>query len=146
MARKPDVTPPAKSATMRSFVHWIRAAAPYVVLMTSGNLGAAPFFPWPLNRLMTWRARRQRDLLRALAVRHGVAYVDLWREVEDDPFRNDPARYYAADGLHLTGEGYAQWHGELVRQADLDRVLEAARSSDPGARAARRSGFRPSTA
>jgi amino-acid N-acetyltransferase len=30
MARKPDVTPPAKSATMRSFVHWIRAAAPYV--------------------------------------------------------------------------------------------------------------------
>ena len=30
MARKPDVPPPAKSATMRSFVHWIRAAAPYV--------------------------------------------------------------------------------------------------------------------
>ena len=30
MARKPDVTPPANSATMRSFVHWIRAAAPYV--------------------------------------------------------------------------------------------------------------------
>src|SRR5678815_1510081 len=28
--RLPDETPPANSATMRSFVHWIRAAAPYV--------------------------------------------------------------------------------------------------------------------
>src|ERR1044071_7604833 len=28
--RPPDETPPANSATMRSFVHWIRAAAPYV--------------------------------------------------------------------------------------------------------------------
>src|SRR6478735_2789413 len=30
MPRAPDVTPPANSATMRGFVHWIRAAAPYV--------------------------------------------------------------------------------------------------------------------
>src|SRR5262245_29273968 len=29
-ARRPDGTPPANSATMRAFVHWIRAAAPYV--------------------------------------------------------------------------------------------------------------------
>ena len=30
MPRAPNVTPPANSATMRAFVHWIRAAAPYV--------------------------------------------------------------------------------------------------------------------
>src|SRR5439155_1137171 len=30
MPRPPEVTPPANSATMRAFVHWIRAAAPYV--------------------------------------------------------------------------------------------------------------------
>src|SRR4029453_1766801 len=30
MPRAPDVTPPVNSATMRAFVHWIRAAAPYV--------------------------------------------------------------------------------------------------------------------
>ncbi|GIK87378.1 MAG: amino-acid acetyltransferase [Betaproteobacteria bacterium] len=30
MAAKPEATPPANSATMRAFVHWIRAAAPYV--------------------------------------------------------------------------------------------------------------------
>lgn len=30
MAPKPAVPPPANSATMRAFVHWIRAAAPYV--------------------------------------------------------------------------------------------------------------------
>jgi amino-acid N-acetyltransferase len=30
MAPKPEATPPANSATMRAFVHWIRAAAPYV--------------------------------------------------------------------------------------------------------------------
>ena len=28
--RAPDATPPANSATMRAFVHWIRSAAPYV--------------------------------------------------------------------------------------------------------------------
>ena len=30
MPRAPDATPAANSATMRAFVHWIRAAAPYV--------------------------------------------------------------------------------------------------------------------
>jgi amino-acid N-acetyltransferase len=30
MPRTPDAPPPVNSATMRSFVHWIRAAAPYV--------------------------------------------------------------------------------------------------------------------
>ena len=30
MPPRTDVTPPANSATMRAFVHWIRAAAPYV--------------------------------------------------------------------------------------------------------------------
>src|SRR6185312_12275880 len=30
MPRAPDDTPPVNSATMRAFVHWIRAAAPYV--------------------------------------------------------------------------------------------------------------------
>jgi len=30
MPRAPDVTPPANSATLRAFVHWMRAAAPYV--------------------------------------------------------------------------------------------------------------------
>jgi amino-acid N-acetyltransferase len=30
MPRAPDVPPPVSSATMRAFVHWIRAAAPYV--------------------------------------------------------------------------------------------------------------------
>jgi amino-acid N-acetyltransferase len=30
MAPKPEAQPPANSATMRTFVHWIRAAAPYV--------------------------------------------------------------------------------------------------------------------
>ena len=30
MPRVPDVPPPANSATMRAFVHWIRAAAPYI--------------------------------------------------------------------------------------------------------------------
>src|SRR5439155_9976784 len=30
MSRAPEVPPPANSSTMRAFVHWIRAAAPYV--------------------------------------------------------------------------------------------------------------------
>ena len=30
MPRTPDATPAVNSATMRAFVHWMRAAAPYV--------------------------------------------------------------------------------------------------------------------
>ena len=53
MARKPDVTPPPNSATMRSFVHWIRAAAPYVhafrdktfVIAFGGEVVADESFP-----------------------------------------------------------------------------------------------------
>jgi lysophospholipase L1-like esterase len=100
-----------------------RRLAPVVVVMPPGNVGIAPFFWPPASWWMSARARRMHAIVRDAAARRGATYVGLYRERADDPFARDPRRMYAADGLHPSGDGYAQWTGELVRQADLDRVL-----------------------
>jgi len=100
-----------------------RRLAPTVVVMPPGNVGIAPFFWPPISWWMSGRARTMHAIVRDAALRRGSTYVGLYHEREDDPFARDPKRMYAADGLHPSGDGYAQWTGVLVRQADLDRVL-----------------------
>lgn len=100
------------------------ARAPVVVVMPAGNVGIAPFFWPPVSWWMSARARTMHEVVRDAASRHGAIYVGLYREREDDPFARDPTRMYAADGLHPSGDGYANWTDELERQARIDRVLD----------------------
>ena len=100
-----------------------RRLAPAVVVMPPGNVGIAPFFWPPVTWWMSARARTMHAIVRAAAARRGATYVGLYRERGVDPFARDPKRMYAADGLHPSGDGYAQWTGELLRQSDLDHVL-----------------------
>ncbi|MBP9669389.1 MAG: SGNH/GDSL hydrolase family protein, partial [Candidatus Pacebacteria bacterium] len=78
--------------------------APTVVLLTCGDIGNAPLWPWPLGHLYTYRAQVFREKFMTTAKEHGVLYVDLF--TKPDVFTTDAARYYAPDGLHLSGEGY----------------------------------------
>ena len=111
MAPKPEAQPPANSATMRTFVHWIRAAAPYVhafrgktfVIAFGGEVVADESFLGVVHDL---------NLLHSLGVRLVVVHG----------CRPQVEAILAQQGFQST---YA--HGVRVTDADaMDCVLEAA--------------------
>jgi lysophospholipase L1-like esterase len=102
----------------------------YVALMSTGDLGEAPAIPWPLDTVFSGRSRAIRDRFAKAAESHGADYVDLFAPAGDNPFARDPDRYYASDGLHLSGDGYGIWYDRLRAATDLpDRLAEPHTSS-----------------
>jgi lysophospholipase L1-like esterase len=87
-----------------------------VLFLHSGNIGTAPFFPKTIGWLMSARTRQVRNIYKEAAARFGAIYVDLYASRSRDPFLKDIGRFYAPDGLHLTGEGYKIWY-EKIRAA-----------------------------
>lgn len=93
-----------------------KQTAPHVVFISTGNIGLAPFFPWWAGWVWSARTRQARALFMEESQKHGVVYVDLYTERADDPFAEDPGRYYAPDYLHLSDHGYAVWY-QKIREA-----------------------------
>ena len=111
MSRAPEVTPAANSATMRAFVHWIRAAAPYVhafrgktfVIAFGGEVVADDEFLGVIHDL---------NLLHSLGIRLVVVH-GCRPQVEAILLQQNIESHYA--------------HGVRVTDADaMDCVLEAA--------------------
>ncbi len=88
----------------------------HIVWLHSGDIGGTARFSADTAKRLTERTQKFRVMAKEVAQASDVAYVDLWREPEDDPIRQNPDRYIAKDGLHLTAAGYAHWY-EKVRQA-----------------------------
>lgn len=93
----------------------------HVVLLTAGKVGKAPFFPHGLGWLWTSHANKLRAAFMSTAEKNSVAYIDLYSI--PDPFNADPTRYYAPDGLHLTGDGYGFWF-DAVKSEIISRWSE----------------------
>lgn len=85
-----------------------------VVLITTGNVGIAPFFPRPIGYFYTKRTQTVREIALRLTKEKNVIYVDLFRAEGDDPFVQDPERYHAKDLLHPSGDGYGIWYDKLT--------------------------------
>lgn len=90
--------------------------SPNVVQLTSGNIGAAPIFPIPINWFYTWRSKKFLTEFKEVADKNDAAFVNLFQNKKDDAFLSDINKYYAADKLHLTGAGYRFWY-EQIRAA-----------------------------
>lgn len=95
----------------------------HVVILTSGNVGTAPFFPRPFDLIWTWRTRKVRELFKKVIAEKEVTYIDLFTERSEDPFLKDPEKFYAKDFLHPAGPGYALWYSKLTQTIDLQRLL-----------------------
>jgi lysophospholipase L1-like esterase len=86
----------------------------YVVMISSGNVGAAAAFTGTKKAGEYERITRQfRQMFIEIANESGVEYVDLFEEPEDDVFLKEPKKYLAMDGLHPSKEGYAYWYATL---------------------------------
>jgi len=100
-----------------------RRHAPVVVVSTTANLGLAPAFSWPVDRLLSSRARRVRDLVASCCARAGAEFVDFFRERRDDVYSRAPQRFYARDGVHPSGVCYRHCYRKLLAHSSLGRAL-----------------------
>lgn len=102
------------------------AQSAHVVMMSTGDVGQAPAFPWPLDAWYSRRTRQVRALFMELAAANDIDYVDLFDPGADNPFRREPQKYYARDGLHPSAAGYGAWFVRLMANSSISDVLAAA--------------------
>jgi lysophospholipase L1-like esterase len=87
-----------------------------VIVLHSGDIGEAEFFPWYLQLILSKRSHDVREIYRKVSQLHGSYYVDLIDSPISGKMRNDPQKYYSNDLLHLSGEGYGLWFSEIVKK------------------------------
>ena len=105
-------------------LHAAYQTAPDVIFMSTGNVGSSPAFFAPVNWIYTDRTRKVRSIFQLISREKGVEYVDLFLEKAEDPFLEDPKRYFAADLLHPGSDGYGLWYEELKSQTSLVQILK----------------------
>lgn len=109
--------------TIAEILHRAYQAAPEVIFMSTGNVGSSPAFFPPINWIYTDRTRKVRSIFLLISREKGVEYVDLFVEKADDPFLEDPKRYFSEDLLHPGSDGYGLWYEELRNQTSLVNIL-----------------------
>lgn len=90
-----------------------------VFVLHSGRVGEAPLFPIYVGHIFTKRAQLFRKLYTEVSREFSnVMYVDLMAGDSDALFKENPKKYYARDGLHLSDAGYLLWYKEIESNID----------------------------
>lgn len=110
-------------ADLRAAIAKARELTDRVVLMPGQNFSVAPFFLRGISRIIMWHAVRVHALVKRVTEELGVTFVDLFRDPSEDPFVKEPHRYYCADGLHPSGDGYGIWFKALMVAVPLRTFL-----------------------
>lgn len=103
----------ALRSNITSILRTSKHIAPRIALITSPNLGSIPYFRFPLSIFFSWRAKQIRDFALRRSEKGGFIYIDLYTDAPDDPFRLHRKKYFAADHIHPSGDGYALWYAAL---------------------------------
>jgi lysophospholipase L1-like esterase len=82
-----------------------------VVQLTSGNVGTSKLLPFGTRWFFTLRTKQVREIFIRINAEQGTHYVDLLRKRSEDPYAQDPDKYYSADYFHPSAEGYGDWYG-----------------------------------
>lgn len=85
----------------------------HVILVTCGNVGTAPLLPYLSRWYFEKRTREIRDISIEVTKQLHVDYVDLFHEKDEDPFAQEPKKYYAKDFFHPSDDGYAFWYDQI---------------------------------
>lgn len=87
-----------------------------LIVLSGGNVGAAPFFPQFLRPFYTKLHLVYHKSFSEVVKEAGGVYVNLYTEPAKDPFVREPEKYLAPDGLHPSAEGYELWFSEVVEE------------------------------
>jgi lysophospholipase L1-like esterase len=110
-------------ADLRAAIAMARQLSDNVVLMPGQNFSVSPFFLRGISHIVTRQAVRLHAVVERVTEELGVTFVDLFRDPSEDPFVKEPHRYYCADGLHPSGEGYGIWFAALSGVVPLKTLL-----------------------
>ena len=100
---------------MKRLIELVLPHADQVVILTSGNIGAATRFSGDQTAYYEGVSRAFTSRMIELARDYQtVAFVPLFDEPQDDPFVAEPKRYLAIDGLHPSTEGYGIWYAKAA--------------------------------
>jgi lysophospholipase L1-like esterase len=97
-----------------------------IVHAGGANIGGAPLFFWPLDRLLAWRMGCIRDIVGRASRHHGVNFVDFFKPLDVDPFSRSLlrySRYYGPDRVHPSSRSYALCHRMIERYTRLPLSL-----------------------
>lgn len=86
-----------------------------VILLLSSNIASAPIFPIFFREYMLYRAKKINLIFHEVADRNHIHCVDLFSQLEDNPFFKDPESFFARDGIHPNEKGYRLWYNRLWR-------------------------------
>lgn len=108
-------TPPAEVvAEIEGIAVDVRKYTDRVIVLTSGNIGAAPRFSATKRAAYTDEFRIYDQLMQSQAMKTGsFMFVSQFKEPEDDPFVLEAEKNFSMDGLHPSSDGYALWFEEL---------------------------------
>ena len=108
---------------LRAAIAMARQLSDNVVLMPGHNFSVSPFFLRGISHIIMRHAVRVHAVVQRVTAELGVTFVDLFRDPSEDPFVKEPHRYYCADGLHPSGEGYGLWFTALMGAVPLKSFL-----------------------
>jgi lysophospholipase L1-like esterase len=87
-----------------------------VIMLFYSNIGIAPIFAGPIRLLYGKRTEKVRDIFQEVAAEKRISYVDLFTKPSgrtDNPFTENPRKYYAPDLIHPSSEGYHVWYTRM---------------------------------
>lgn len=88
-----------------------------VVVLFYANFGLSPLFPPFIRSVLVRRMLKVRDLFIQVCNLHNVAYIELFPETDlNNPFSEDPKRYFSYDYTHPSSEGYRLWYNRMWRE------------------------------
>lgn len=91
-------------------------ASQKLIVLTAGNVGGAPLFPFFLRQHYRTASQTYDAAFRAVVEKNKGIFITLYDDPTVDPFLLESNRYFAADGLHPTSAGYAIWFEKLRAQ------------------------------
>lgn len=116
-------TPESVTKTIESLVEILKTHTEQVIVLTSGNIGAAWRFEGDKATTFANVSKTHDVLMKKSSMANNFSFISLWTEPSEDPFVTDPKKYTAFDGLHPTSAGYAIWFAAL--QPILKKTLSS---------------------
>lgn len=100
-------------AMLKPVLVQLRSRSGKVIFVTAGDIGATELFPWVLRPFYHYRTMQYHREFERIARETDTTYVNLYIPAANDPFKKDPARYHAPDGLHVSSDGYELWFEKI---------------------------------
>jgi len=84
-----------------------------VIVLFFGNEGSAPILPPLVRGLVMKRTEKIKNVFVEVCNNNRVPCIELFASTDDNPFIKDPKKYFAADMLHPSSEGYKAWYRKM---------------------------------